>query len=63
MTGLGVGLFESERRAAALGAPVIERRQPDEARHALYSDLFAVYKEAQARLAPLEHGIGALFAL
>ena len=62
VAGLGVGLFGPVRQAAALDTPVIERCRPDKARHALYSDLFAVYKEAQARLAPFEHGIGALFA-
>lgn len=62
VAGVGVGLFESEQQAAALGAPVVERHRPDPERHALYGELFAVYKDAQASLAPLSHRLRAIFA-
>lgn len=61
VAGVGVGLFESELQAASLCAPVIESHRPDPARHALYGELFAVYKDAQNSLAPLNHRLRALF--
>ena len=62
MAGVGVGLFKSERQAAALGAAVTARHRPDAMRHGLYSELFTVYKDAQQRLAPLDHRLHALFS-
>ena len=55
IAGVGAGVFGSLQEAAALGAPIIERCRPDPDRHATYSKLFAIYKEAQAGLAPLDH--------
>lgn len=62
VAGVGVGLFDSPRQAAERCAKVVDRCRPDSARHALYSELFAVYKQAQAALAPLDHKLHALFA-
>jgi xylulokinase len=62
VAGVGVGLFASPRQAVERCAQVIDRCRPDPARHALYSELFAVYKQAQAVLAPLDHKLHALFA-
>ena len=57
VAGVGVGLFASLEKAAELGAPVVDRCRPDPERHDRYGELFAVYKEAQAELAPLDHRI------
>ncbi len=62
VAGVVVGLFASPREAAERCARVVDRCRPDLARHTLYSALFAVYKEAQAALAPLDHKLHALFA-
>ena len=53
---------KGETLAVERCAQVIDRCRPDPARHALYSELFAVYIQAQAALAPLDHKLHALFA-
>ncbi len=60
VAGLGAGLFDSPRQAVERCVRLTARCQPHAARHALYSDLFEIYKEAQARLAPLDHKLHAL---
>jgi xylulokinase len=62
LAGVGAGIFASPEDAAGRCAKVADRVQPDETRHALYSQLFSIYKEAQARLAPLDHKLHNLFA-
>ncbi|MYZ43058.1 xylulokinase [Schauerella aestuarii] len=59
LAGVGVGVFGSEREAAAC-ARVIATARPDAARAAFYDDLFALYKQAQAGLAPVSHGLARL---
>ena len=61
IAGVGAGVFGSLSEAAELCAPVIDRARPEAERHDLYSKLFAVYKEAQAGLAPLDHQLHGLF--
>ena len=62
LAGVGAGLFASSEEAAGRCAKVVDRVQPNEARHALYSQLFSIYKEAQARLASLDHKLHDLFS-
>jgi xylulokinase len=40
---------------------ITDRCLPDPARHGFYSELFGLYKDAQAALAPLDHRLHALF--
>ena len=61
VAGLGVGLYESPEAAAKLGGKVLSHCLPDDARHALYSELFTIYKDAQAALTPLDHKLHKLF--
>ena len=39
---------------------MLDRCEPDAERHGLYSRLFAIYKEAQSALAPLNHRLHAI---
>lgn len=60
VAGVGVGVFEGPRQAVERCVRILDRCQPDPERHRLYSELFALYKEAQAALAPINHKLHAL---
>lgn len=55
VAGLGAELFSSPLEAVKQCVRVQDRYEPDPQRQALYRELFAVYKEAQRALAPLDH--------
>lgn len=55
VAGVGVGVFASAQAAVMQCVHITAQHEPDAERHALYSELFAVYKDAQAVLAPLSH--------
>jgi xylulokinase len=57
---VGVGFYADPRAAVAQCVSVLDRCDPDPARHALYSEFFAIYKQAQAALAPLNHHLHAI---
>ena len=60
LAGVGVGAFASPEDAVARCVRIAGRADPNPARHRLYSDLFAIYKQAQSALAPLSHRLHAL---
>ncbi len=60
VAGIGVGFYPDPRGAVKACVRVLDRCEPDAGRHALYSRLFAIYKEAQAALAPLNHRLHAI---
>ena len=62
LAGVGAGLFASPGEAAGRCAKAVARIRPGETRHAVYSKLFWIYKEAQVRLAPLDHELHDLFS-
>jgi xylulokinase len=62
LAGIGVGAFASPEDAVARCVRIAGRAEPDPERHGLYSQLFAVYKDAQAALAPLSHRLHELVA-
>ncbi len=55
VAGLGVGFYADPRAAVKECVTVLDRCEPDGGRGALYERMFAVYREAQAALAPLSH--------
>ena len=55
VAGIGVGFFKDPKDAVRRCVGVIDRAEPDAGRHALYSEYFGIYKQAQAALAPLNH--------
>jgi len=57
LAGVGIGAFGSEVEAAQRCASVIEVLSPDPGRHAIYDELFALYKETRAALQPVHHGL------
>jgi xylulokinase len=57
LAGVGVGVFADELSAAKLCARVVDRSLPDPAGVAFYDKLFAVYKDAQAGLAQVNHAL------
>jgi xylulokinase len=61
VAGIGVGLFASPLAAVEACVRITDRCPPDPGRHAFYSELFGIYKDAQAALAPLDHRLHALF--
>jgi len=62
VAGIGVGFYDGPQVAVAQCVRVVDRCEPDPACHALYSELFEVYKQAQAALAPLSHRLHAILA-
>ena len=55
VAGIGVGFYADPKAAVAQCVRVRDRCEPDPARHALYGQIFQIYKEAQAALVPLNH--------
>ena len=55
VAGVGVGFYADPKAAVAQCVRVLDRCEPDPAHHAHYGRIFAIYKEAQAALAPLNH--------
>ncbi|MDH3691200.1 MAG: xylulokinase [Gammaproteobacteria bacterium] len=55
VAGVGAGIFSSLQEAVQRCVRILDHCQPDPDTHDLYSDLFAVYKDAQQALAPLDH--------
>jgi xylulokinase len=62
LAGIGVGAFASPEDAVARCVRIADRAEPDPDRRRFYSDLFAIYKDAQAALAPLDHRLHKLVA-
>jgi len=54
VAGIGVGAFGSPREAVARCVRIRHRTRPDAGRHALYGELFGVYREATRVLAGLD---------
>ena len=50
VAGIGVGFYADPRAAVVQCVSVLDRCEPDPARHALYEEFFAIYKQAQAAL-------------
>ncbi len=57
VAGVGAGIFSDEREAVTRCVTLADSCEPDAVRHALYRDLFAIYKDAQAKLAGINHRI------
>ncbi|MDE8350110.1 MAG: xylulokinase [Acidocella sp.] len=60
LAGVGVGVFATPEAAVASCVRRVAFGSPDAAHHALYTKQFAIYKAAQAALAPLSHRLGSL---
>lgn len=60
LAGVGAGLFASPQEAVARCVRVQETTVPQEITAAFYTQLFGVYKEVQAALAPLNHKLHGL---
>ena len=60
LAGVGTGVFASPEEAVARCVRLLDRHEPDPANHERYGRLFAVYKDAQAALSPLNHRLHAL---
>lgn len=59
VAGIGAGIYDDPKAAVDRCVTVLDRCEPDATRHALHDELFAIYKEAQAALAPLNHRLHA----
>jgi xylulokinase len=57
LAGLGLGLFTSPAEAINKRVRLLDTTKPDPETHDFYSDLFAIYKSAQAALAPICHSL------
>jgi xylulokinase len=55
VAGIGVGFYPDPKAAVKACVFVLDRCEPDPERQALYDRMFAIYREAQAALAPLNH--------
>ncbi len=61
VAGVGIGAFASAQSAVDACVRILDRCEPDQGRGALYDELFGIYKDAQAALAPLNHRLHRLF--
>jgi xylulokinase len=61
LAGVGIGVFKDERAAASCARIVAEAR-PDPGRVAFYDQLYALYKQSQAGLERINHGLADLLA-
>jgi len=62
VAGIGIGAFASPAEAVARCVRIVGRAEPDTGRHRFYSELFQIYKDAQAALAPIDHRLHKLVA-
>jgi xylulokinase len=62
LAGIGTGAFATPEEAVARCVRIADRAEPEPDRRRFYSDLFAIYKDAQAALAPLDHRLHELVA-
>ena len=60
LAGVGVGLYPDVVSAVSRTVGVVARHEPDPARALFYDRGFAIYKDAQARLASINHDLHAL---
>jgi xylulokinase len=57
IAGVGVGVFSDERDAVRSCVRLAGHEEPDPSNHALYGELFSIYKDSQAALAGINHRI------
>jgi xylulokinase len=62
VAGIGVGIFSGPEEAVKETIVLTAHHQPDPARQRVYNELFAIYQEAQRRLAELDHRLHDLLA-
>lgn len=62
LAGVGVGVYADERAAARACTRIVGRAAPDPQRRALYDELFGLYRQSQAALAPINHALSRLTA-
>jgi xylulokinase len=55
VAGVGVGTFASYDDAVARCVRLLDTNKPDAARHALYREMFEIYRDVQKRLVPVNH--------
>jgi xylulokinase len=60
IAGIGTSTFTSPADAVTKCVRLMDTTHPDPARHKFYSDLFGIYKDAQAALASVNHRLHAL---
>ena len=60
LAGVGIGIFSDEKIAAQTCTEVLETATPDPQRAAYYTELFALYKQAQHGLREVNHALSAL---
>src|SRR6202035_4011513 len=52
---IGTGLFSNHQEAGPRCVTVLGRGEPDPRRQVVYDRMFAIYRDAQSALAPLNH--------
>jgi xylulokinase len=60
IAGIGTGVFASPADAVEKCVRLLDRTEPDPSRHEFYSELFSIYKTAQAALAEVNHQLHGL---
>ncbi len=60
IAGIGTGVFDSPADAIKKCVRLLDQTTPDLKTHGFYTELFDIYKQAQAVLAPLNHRLHAL---
>ncbi len=60
IAGIGTGIFASPADALAKCVRLLDQTAPDPKTHEFYTELFNIYKQAQAAIAPLSHQLHAL---
>jgi xylulokinase len=60
VAGIGVGVFASPQDAVARCVRLLDATLPDKATQDFYEKIFAIYKQSQAALAPINHRLSEL---
>lgn len=60
LAGIGAGTYASHHEAMLRAVRVDAEVQPDPALHAFYAELLAIFRDAQQRLAPIDHALTSL---
>ncbi|MEX1109696.1 MAG: FGGY-family carbohydrate kinase, partial [Dongiaceae bacterium] len=61
VAGVGVGTFASYEEAVQRCVRLLDTSTPDPTRHALYREMFDIYRDVQKRMVPINHRLHDMF--
>jgi xylulokinase len=61
VAGVGIGIFKSYEEAIDRCVRLLDVASPDSANHAIYREMFAIYRDVQQRMVPINHRLHDMF--